>query len=336
MSSDDFVYFVPKELAIGELDHGELAADAPEVAQDAPGDADLSEFEQILDIVHVTETHEVSQQFTVCLQTALSDPLLAEAGVADYCIEQVGVGGTSTTTAPHLVVAEDPPNPVLPATNEIFWSAIFFLLLWGLMKYVLLPPIRKLQAQRAQKLQDDRDAAQQAEEDLARAQADYDAAFQAAREEANVLLDEARTRASDRRAELVGAAVSDVSASRAAATREMSAARSEAVGNLRSEIRELAVDAASNVLGTRPSDTAAADRAIDELLEEALQRETMPQEIQPQGQGQQAQEGGQTDGDSGTNSGSPDSDNAGSGSPDSASTDSVSTDSGSTNSGGSD
>ena len=317
MSSDSFTYFVPKELALGEL-----AADAPEIAQDAPGDADLSEFEQILDIVHVTETHEVSQQFTVCLQTALSDPLLAEAGVADYCIEQVGVGGTSTTTAPHLVVAEDPPNPVLPATNEIFWSAIFFLLLWGLMKYVLLPPIRKLQAQRAQKLQDDRDAAQQAEEDLARAQADYDAAFQAAREEANVLLDEARTRASDRRAKLVGAAVADVSASRAAATREMSVARSEAVGNLRSEIRELAVDAASNVLGTRPSDTAAADRAIDELLEEALQQETMPQGIQPQSQGQQAQGSGQTDGDSGsTNSGG---------------TGSASTDSGSTNSGGSD
>ena len=74
------------------------SADAPEIAQDAPGDTDLSQFEQILDIVHVTETHEVSQQFTVCLQSALNDPLLAEAGVADYCIEQMGVGGTSTTT----------------------------------------------------------------------------------------------------------------------------------------------------------------------------------------------------------------------------------------------
>lgn len=170
------------------------------------------------------------------------------------------------------VEAEDPPNPVLPAVNEIFWSAVFFLLLWMLMKYVLLPPVRKLQAQRAQKLQDDRDAAQRAEEDLAKAQYDYDAALQAAREEASLLLDEARSRASDRRAELVGAAVADVSASRAAATQETIAARSQAVGNLRSEIRELAVDAASNVLGTRPSDTAAADRTIDELLEEALRR----------------------------------------------------------------
>ena len=268
MSESDFVYFVPEELALGEL-----AADAPEIAQDAPGDTDLSEFEQILDIVHVTETREVSQEFTVCLQTALNDPLLAEAGVEDHCIEQVGVGGTSTTTAPQSIEVEDVPNPVLPATNEIFWSAIFFLLLWGLMKYVLLPPIRKLQAQRAQKLQDDRDAAQRAEEDLAKAQADYDTAFQAAREEANLLLDEARTRASDRRAELVGAAVADVSESRAAATREMSVARSEAVDSLRDQIRELAVDAAANVLGNRPSETAVVDRTIDELLEEARRRD---------------------------------------------------------------
>ena len=81
----------------GQLDDG-TSADAPEIAQDAPGDTDLSDFEEILDIVHVTETHEVSEQFTVCLQTALNDPQLERAGVADYCIEQVGVGGTSTTT----------------------------------------------------------------------------------------------------------------------------------------------------------------------------------------------------------------------------------------------
>ena len=274
MPDTDFPF--SSELASGDLALGELAADASEIAQGAPGEPDLSQFEVMLDIVHVTETPDVSEQFTVCLESALNDPLLQEAGVADYCLEEVGVGGTSTTTASHTTVAEaeDPPNPVLPAVNEIFWSTIFFLLLWMLMKYVLLKPIRKLQAQRAQKLQDDRDAAQRAEEDLAKAQSDYDAALLAAREEASLLLDEARSRASDRRAELVGAAVADVSASRAAATQEMSAARSEAVGNLRSEIRELAVDAAANVLGSRPADTSAADRTIDELLEEALRRGT--------------------------------------------------------------
>ena len=236
MPESDFVYFVPKELALGEL------------AQDAPADN------------------------TVCLEQVPGGPLLEQAGFENICIEEVQVEGAGETEAV-TEESEDVPNPVLPATNEIFWSAIFFLLLWGLMKYVLLPPIRKLQAQRAQKLQDDRDAAQRAEEDLAKAQADYDTAFQAAREEANLLLDEARTRASDRRAELVGAAVADVSESRAAATREMSVARSEAVDNLRDQIRELAVDAAANVLGNRPSETAVVDRTIDELLEEARRRD---------------------------------------------------------------
>lgn len=239
MSESDFVYFVPRELSLGE------------VAQDAPADN------------------------SVCLESIPSSPLVQQAGVEQVCVEEVQVGGSETTETIEEE-SESVPNPVLPATNEIFWSAIFFLILWALMKYLLLPPIRKLQAQRAQRLQDDRDAAQKAEEDLAKAQADYDAAIQAAREEAGVLLDEARSRASDRRAELVGAAVADVSEARAAATQEMSDARSEAVDNLRGQIRELAVDAAANVLGNRPAETAVVDQTIDELLNEANQtaRET--------------------------------------------------------------
>ena len=53
----------------------------------------------------------------------------------------------------------------------------------------------------------------------------------------------------------------------------MSVARSEAVDSLRDQIRELAVDAAANVLGNRPSETAVVDRTIDELLEEARRRD---------------------------------------------------------------
>lgn len=259
MSDADLAF--SSESASSQLTSGELA-------QDDPAGLDIPEVEELLPILRVSESPSTVEEFTFCVEQALDDPLLQRAEVADHCLAVAQVGGTSTTTAAHEIV-EDPPNPVLPAVNEIFWSAIFFLLLWALMKYVLLKPIRKLQAQRTQKLQDDRDAAQQAEADLLQAQADYDAALQAAREEASLLLDEARSRASDRRAELVGAATADVNAARAVATQEMTVARSQAVGNLRSEIRDLAVDAASNVLGSRPSDTAAADRAIDEMLQEA-------------------------------------------------------------------
>ena len=271
MRDADLTFFsesASSQLASGNLALDQMSSDVVEI-WDAPVYPDMPEIEELLTMLRDKESLATANQFTFCVEEALGDPLVARVEVADHCLAAVPVSGPSTTTVAHEAKVEDPPNPVLPAVNEIFWSAIFFLLLWGLMKYVLLPPIRKLQAQRAQKLQDDRDAAQRAEEDLASAQADYDAAIYAARGEASLLLDEARSRAGDRRAELVEAAVADVNAARSAAAEETTAARFEAVGNLRSEIRELAVDAAANVLGTRPSDTAAADRAIDELLEEA-------------------------------------------------------------------
>ena len=265
MSDADLTYYLPGELALGELALGELA-------QDAPADSEI------------------------CLEDALNDPLLAETSLSsdDLCLEVVQLEVTGTETS--IEVADDPPNPVLPAMNEIFWSAVFFLILWALMKFVLLKPIRRLQAQRAQKLQDDRDAAQLAEDALIKAQSDYDVALLAAREEASLLLDEARSRASDRRAELVGAAVNDVSSARAVATQEMTVARSQAVDSLRSEIRELAVDAAANVLGNRPADTAVVDRTIDELLQES-----QPPEAVSGGKGSSTEDnssGGSNSGDS--------------------------------------
>ena len=158
-------------------------------------------------------------------------------------------------------------NPVLPEINEIFWSALFFFLLWALMKYVLLPPIRRMQAQRNQKLQDDRDAAAQAEQDYQGAQADYDAAVASARQDANSLMDQARQRASDRRQEIVSQATAAVTAARATATTEIATAREQAIDNLRPQLKSLAVQAATDVLGRQPSDAqqAAVDRYLAQL-----------------------------------------------------------------------
>ena len=158
-------------------------------------------------------------------------------------------------------------NPVLPEINEIFWSALFFFLLWALMKYVLLPPIRRMQAQRNQKLQDDRDAAAKAEQDYQGAQADYDAAVASARQDANSLMDQARQRASDRRQEIVSQATAAVTAARATATTEIAAAREQAIDNLRPQLKSLAVQAATDVLGRQPSDAqqAAVDRYLAQL-----------------------------------------------------------------------
>lgn len=179
-------------------------------------------------------------------------------------------GDISTATATELaadevvVQAEDPPNPVLPEINEIFWSAVFFVLLWLLMKYVLLPPIRKVQKARAERIQEDNDSAQRIEAELAKAQSDYEEALNKARQEAGVVLEEARTRALEQRTQLLARATADASAKRSEATTAIAEARAQAIQGMRPQLHALAVEAASNVLGSQPADTGAVDRYLDE------------------------------------------------------------------------
>jgi len=169
--------------------------------------------------------------------------------------------------ADEVVESEETTNPVLPEVHEIFWSAVFFILLWMLMKYVLLPPIRRLQAARKQKLQDDQDAAAQAELDYKNAKVNYEEALASARQDANELMEQVRNRASSRRQEIIADATASVATARATATAEIAEARQRAIEDLRPQLRTLAVQAATDVLGRAPSETqqAAADRYLLEI-----------------------------------------------------------------------
>ena len=84
--------------------------------------------------------------------------------------------------------AEDPPNPVIPEMNEIVWAAIFFVALWALMKYVLLPPIVRAMEGRNATIDGDRDAADAATAALGSTRRDYEASLAEARAEANEII----------------------------------------------------------------------------------------------------------------------------------------------------
>ena len=77
----------------------------------------------------------------------------------------------ASTTAAELLDqaagdAEAVKNPILPTINEMFWAAIFFIALWTLMKFVLLPRITKVMDGRTDKIRDDLAAAEQFADDL--------------------------------------------------------------------------------------------------------------------------------------------------------------------------
>ena len=84
-------------------------------------------------------------------------------------------------------------NPILPVANEMFWAFVFFVLLWALMKYVLLPPIMKTFQDRADKVRDDLAAAEAAETARITKLEQYEAELAGARAEAVALIEQARS-----------------------------------------------------------------------------------------------------------------------------------------------
>lgn len=161
--------------------------------------------------------------------------------------------------------AEDPPNPVIPEINEIVWAAIFFVALWLLMKYVLLPPITRAMENRATTIQGDRDAADAATASLGSTRRDYEASLGAARNEANEIIAAARANADERRAALQAEADTEIAELRRTAQAEIDQARADALGGMRGDVASLAVGAAGAVLG-RSLDVGAQQSVIDQAL----------------------------------------------------------------------
>lgn len=160
-------------------------------------------------------------------------------------------------------------NPVVPdVVGEIFWGAVFFFLLWILMRYVCLPPLLRVRAQRDAQVQADLEAAEAASTQAEQVRRDYDATLAEARAEASRIVDEARQSAEAQRAEIVRAAEDEVATLRQAALAELDAERSAALGSLRTDVAAIAVAAASKVV-QQPLDVSANQAVVDQFVSSA-------------------------------------------------------------------
>ena len=156
-------------------------------------------------------------------------------------------------------------NPVIPDGAELIWAAGAFFALWALMKFVLLKPILAGRAERQNKIQGDRDAADAAMQSLGQSQRDYDDALAGAKAEAASIIDAARADADAHRVELQAAADAEIAELRAAAQAEINAARESAVSEMSGDVASLAVTAAGSVLG-KSLDVGANQATIDAAL----------------------------------------------------------------------
>lgn len=159
--------------------------------------------------------------------------------------------------------AEEVKNPILPTMNEMFWAAVFFILLWILMKYVLLPRITGVMDARTERVRSDLATAEAVEAERVAKLEQYEAGLAGARAEAIAIIEAARAEGDAERRTQITAAEAEVAAMKAEAATEVADAKARARAELTGSITDLAVGAASAVVG-KQIDRAAQTRIVEE------------------------------------------------------------------------
>lgn len=147
-----------------------------------------------------------------------------------------------------VAAEEDVVNPVLPDGVEMIWAAVFFGLLWLAMK-ALVPQINRTRHERDAQIAAAKDAADNVEGNLGSAQADYEETISNARAEAARVMDEARAEVEADRAAKIGAVEAELADAKSAAMAQVETAKQQARASLQGDATQVAVGAASSVMG---------------------------------------------------------------------------------------
>ncbi len=140
------------------------------------------------------------------------------------------------------------PSPIIPEWNEIIWGGGAFLVLLYFMVTKGFPAVRGAMDERADKIRDDLDAADQAKSDAVQIKSDHAAELAGAKAEAAALIDEARSQADRLKADLSSRAETDIAEMRERAAADIEAGRVQALADLRAEVSQIAVGAAERVV----------------------------------------------------------------------------------------
>lgn len=214
--------FRTRSMLAGSLLAVGLVAIAPAASsQEGGGDASTEE-DIVLEAEVLAEENGGSTFDVECI------PILVEGGSVDDCQES--------------------PNPILPATAELLWGLLSFLVLLFLMWKFAFPAVKKGMAARTERIRADLDAAEQAKSEATSVLDGYRAELAGAKAEAGRIIEEARQAADALKKEQAARLQTELAEIRARASADIEAAKAQAIADLRGEVAELAVGAASVVV----------------------------------------------------------------------------------------
>ena len=175
---------------------------------------------------------------------------------------------TGVTAAVTAASEDEELNPLLPATYDIIWGGLCFLIIFILFWKYVMPRLREIMAERAAQIEGGIAKAEQMQSEARDSLVQYQAQLARARDEAAAIREKAESEklqiiaAARREAEQAAAAV------QANAAASIAAERAKATADLRREAGTVAADLAEKIVGEsldRERANAVVDRFIAEL-----------------------------------------------------------------------
>jgi F-type H+-transporting ATPase subunit b len=160
------------------------------------------------------------------------------------------------------------PSPILPATNELVWGTLSFLILLLVTWKFGLPLMMKGMEGRTQRIRDNLDEAESTKAEAQRVLEEYQLQLADAKNESARIIDEARQTAEQMRRDLMVRAEAEVNELRDRTRSEIDAAQQRAIADLRSQVSELAIGAAEIVVQKnldRDTNRALVERYIEQV-----------------------------------------------------------------------
>ncbi len=200
--------------------------------------------------------------FAVAAVAFLASPAMAaDTGSKDQAVAAVDAakdsGAISNQTAECAKNAinnddadrcQQAPSPILPATNEIIWGGLSFLVLLVVLWKFGLPAATSMMHARTERIRADLDTAEQARVEAETVLAEYRTQLAESRAESSRMVDEARLQADQVRRDLTARAEAEAADLRARNAEQLIAERDRVLGELRGQVANLAVELAEKVV----------------------------------------------------------------------------------------
>lgn len=168
-------------------------------------------------------------------------PKLKEA--EEHCVKLLETGNKTIDDC------QKAPSPIKPATNELVWGIISFVVLFAALYKLAWPGLKKSMDGRTEHIRAEIDDADRLKAEASQTLASYQAQLADAKNESARIIEEARQTADALKRDQEQRLQAELAETRQRAVADIEAAKGQAVADLRSEVASLAIGAAEQVVG---------------------------------------------------------------------------------------